>query len=215
MPPVHPYWPMLDGSKFTYTVNEITGVWVDRSMRIAISDSKPHANSPQVIVWERTRNPAFFGKTPLNMELVNGEAAMMEGRDRVGGIAYIGEAGNRAKQITTMPMLAKLPVKPIVGQEIKATSTVYRNANKSILQLLPWRQRTIAIGAWGGWSDTIRTGLREFNIVPGSDVLDHVYNYVFVKGIGLVHFWHGRLVGNVVTGYEYFMTEYAEGSKVG
>ncbi len=91
-----------------------------------------------------------------------------------------------------------------MGAEISATSTVYDNLTREIVEMLPWRQRVIAIGAWGEWADTIRTGLREYNTQINPNVPDHVYNYDFQRDIGLVNFWYGQLIGSAVIGYEYY-----------
>jgi len=89
---------------------------------------------------------------------------------------------------------------PIAGETISATSTVYENctANSPILSSsFSWKYWTLShYDTWGDYSDVWRTALHEYG--DGTTNCGNVYNYIYARNKGAVHFW--TIAPNCTTG---------------
>ena len=107
-----------------------------------------------------------------------------------------------------IPPEAKISNSLIVGEVLDTTSVVRKSPtdNTIINPANHWRYTTIEhLATWGRYVDCWHTALRECNEPNGRD---YVYNYIFMKGKGMVNFWYGQLVGTTVTGFQLYGVSY-------
>lgn len=221
----HPYYPMNAGQRIKYQLYSFRGYWDEPSMKITITARAPYVPSNpyymQTISYSFDICPLYFGYGPLYVATYTdpyGASGSLKDGGWIDpkGISYIGEAVNE-KGVVARPFIAKLAFNPSQGQEIRGSSVTNLNCNSQQLYLnkpFNWVYRTIEYNkVWGRYTDTWRTGLREFNSEFNSNNVKHkdrVYNYVFQRGVGMVNFWYGDLEDNqsILNGVEYYAIEY-------
>jgi hypothetical protein len=220
----HPYYPLKHGSYIKYKVFEIRGAWDNRTMHLSISSRTPHANSPQMI-RATVGTCAAFGNGPIyssgyhsynhHQGVWRYKQSLRDGGARSSdGIQYIGEAVNHSGG-THVPFIAKIALAPQPGQVIDEASRVtassvdcqrhdggqvYDPAFRWTYKTLRWYPR------WGRFNDCWRTALREMSPDGG---IQQVYNYVFMRNVGMVQFWY--IDPTTGKGFEYYATDWGLG----
>lgn len=190
----HPYNPMNQGQTITYARYNILGTWDDASMKLSVTHRR-YIDTVTVKITKKTC-PQYFGQGPLfSTDFPDGNSLQDGGTQSSNGITYIGEAINQFGNVH-FPFIAKIAFNPVAGQVIEAQSLVRTScANSTPInggQLFHWKYRTIEhLPTWGAFTDSWRTGLREYGF-PNSGP-SQVYNYVFQRGKGQVDLWHGAL----------------------
>jgi len=201
---VHPYFPMEVGESITYIQIPITGTWHEDTMAL---DIDARGDTTGQIVISFSRNPVLdtfvnywhLPEVPplpvfLSSSLQNSYGYYLYGKP--GALIYVGELVNEFGQIIRPPE-ALLTMSPIAGENFTRMSRVY--TDDAITIRIHWKYQTIAhYDTWGPFVDCWRTALWEYDS-------NHVYNYVFQHGVGIVDLWHGTVdaQGNVV-GVEYW-----------
>ena len=193
----YPYWPMIFGSEIVYARYAITVNVDTNTLEIGVTSREFIDYIPVLIVPYYC--PNCFGSTPALRQVFPDYNSLTEAGGEVGGVPYIGEI--RTQNGTMIfPPIAKLARDPYVGQVIYANSKLYANCNfyTHFLRDHSWLYTTIDhYDNWGEFEDCWRTGLTEWN--------QGYYNYVFSRGIGLVHFWYTH---DGETGYEFYAVDY-------
>jgi hypothetical protein len=192
--------------------------WHDPTFSLAVM-SRAYVKNLR-ITWSPTTAPLYFGDLPLIQgywhstnvpdEPIIPINTLTDGIGEIEQDYYIGEAINELGNVT-VPPLAKITCVPFAGQTIEKTTTVYQNRNiKTIMGTFRWKYKTVNhYDNWGVFPDVWRTGLREYRSDNGSGVLDSVYNYAFMRGVGLVDFWYGQFQPNgTILGYEFYAYSY-------
>jgi len=213
----HPYYPLNTGDSITYNVYNITGQWYNPTKELWVY-TRSYVGQETVTFSTKTC-PTFFGSANLFSESYNGTYPIKEGGATVGGISYIGEAINHLGHVM-VPFEAKITISPQAGQVIPPTlTTTYTGQN--VCNTPPaasptvqsyWTYRTIAwYPYWGIFPDVWRTGLHECGVIADCTPTagQAVYNYAFMRGVGIVDFWYGTLGQNQeVTGKEYYAVDW-------
>jgi hypothetical protein len=212
----HPYDPLQEGDSITYHVYKMTGIYNDTDMRIATVTNN-YIGAVKITFVKN--NYADYGTknliaryyhgantplpSPLNFSTAVQDAKWITNTNQ----EYIGEMVNELGNVI-IPPEAKLERNPVVGNVIDKQSVVRVSPsdNTIINANFHWKYRTIEYlpVAWGNFIDCWRTGLREYN--PAGN--DRVYNYLFMKNKGMVNFWYGDLIGNQVTGHQFYAVDY-------
>ena len=231
----NPYYPLTGSSRITYQVNKITGVWHPNSFQLDVmsralltDDAAPQFGlpvgsklQPQTIDVTVSQCAQKFGNTPLfvarylrpgqSFTPFNFDASVQDRVDTAYGIPYVGEA-IAPNGVVHLPSIAKITMTPVAGQKIDVYSRIKASC-ASEADAVPgnpyfhWQYMTIAhYDTWGSMQDVWRTGLYELEGNNGNGV---VYNYVFQRNVGMVHFWYGNLdkATNTVNGFEYWMIQ--------
>ncbi len=209
----HPYYPLTTGKSITYNVYSITGQWHNPTKELWIY-TRTFAGVETVSFGAKTC-PSFFGAAELYTESYNGTYPLQEGGGMIGNVKYIGEAVNHLGQVM-IPFEPKITIPPIAGQVIPPTlvttysaenlcNTPPANARKSYsyftYRTIGWYQK------WGSFPDVWRTALHECGAISDCTPTagQMVYNYAFMRGVGMVDFWYGVIgQNNSVIGQEYY-----------
>ena len=199
------YWPLAPGSWIKYKVFAITAAWHDDSYKLDVTSRR--LVGEQTIMAEAATCPDCFGSNPIWKEQfwVNGHAtgALQEGGGKLDGKSYLGEAVGRSGQVA-VPFLAKLTRYPVAGEILSATSSIKESCEVcSEYMKWSWSYKTIGhLPAWGAFRDVWRTGLKELPV----DGKNSYYNYVFMRGVGLVNFWYLHTASGAA--YEYYAVDW-------
>jgi len=199
------YFPQIQDNFPTaiqYRVFDITGVWLPNTFELAIL-IQVRQPGDIAISPEPYSSPAFIGtamrwQSPvgtLGRSLKNGAGISNDGK------YYVGEGVNE-DDFVIYPPEALITIEPVVGETFEGHSRVFASPtdNTVIHTNFHWQYKTIQhFDTWGHHFDCWRTGLWEYSS-------NHVYNYVFAGGVGMVDFWHGTLNenGQVVGSRFYF-----------
>lgn len=213
----HPYYPLTTGESITYNVYDITGYWSNPTKELWV-----HTRSyvgQEYVTYGVATCPTFFGSAQLFTESYNGTYPLKEGGATVGGKSYLGEAVNHLGQVM-IPFEAKITISPQAGEVIPPTlTTTYTGQNvcnnppaASPTVQSYWTYRTIGwYQNWGVFPDVWRTGLHECGVIANCTPTagQTVYNYAFMRGVGMVDFWYGVLDANRnVIGQEYYAIDW-------
>ncbi len=184
-----------------YSVTDITGQWHPDTLHLDVTTRTPNIVKPYqriTAIPSGAMTARTFGLGGVPCSHITPGYALYAAQGPDG----IGEVVNQADMVQWPPILL-LPTTPVTGAVINGSSTVYAptpEGNRSSFDF-PWRHRVLHVGQpWGPWTDTVRCGLWEQPANPGTNV----YQYVFARGIGMVHFWYGPLSGNAVAGWEFY-----------
>ena len=202
------YCPAYVGSWIRYQVFEISGQWHGGLFSISVENRKPHYNSPQTIRVEAGDCKPCLGTAELKRLVYTGKNGIDGGSLVDGpwyghaGEDYIGEAVNDKGAVHT-PYIPKLARYPYTGQKISGYTDVIpscRSSNEYGSKKHYWEYKTIRwYDYWGGHADCWRTGLAELQT-------ERRYNYIFKRGVGMVHFW---FIGPDDTGLEYYAFDWS------
>ena len=200
----HPYVPMPDGGRIDYIVREITGLWhpengfLDVITRNQIDNQRISWSTINTNFGNLTASYRHLQTTPdmpviWNSTLKDGMCVLPSGKH------YYGEWGSWQGLYVT-PAECKITLYPIVGEIVDQISSVFLGENTStVLYQTHWIYRTLSfLTTWGPLTgDMVRTSLYELDG-------QMVYNYIYMKDVGLVAFWYGQLSpsNNTVVGYE-------------
>ena len=212
----HSYYPMEDGKQIRYQVFAITGAWNDSSFQMGIL-SRTYRRD-KIISNSITTTPQFCGDLPLfvgyqhdtgtfNIPILYDQSLT----DSIGMIDenwYIGELISQQGNVC-IPPICKIPFVPVAGLAIENISKVY-HLDETFMLNFKWKNKVVAhYDTWGKFQDVWRIGLREYHTYNNPQVFDTVYNYVFMKNVGLVDFWYGQFgADGKVRGYEFYAVEY-------
>jgi hypothetical protein len=154
--------------------------------------------APQPVEWSQT----------LTM-------AVQTGTDQQGrAVEFLGEVLNNmgpgGSNNVVIPGIPAITRNPVAGEEINENfagggSAVYEGGprgactNSAVImggggaEGFRWRYRTVRWSReWGPYKDVWLTGLREYLTLYGQPA-DRVYNFIFMRGVGLVGFWYGMV----------------------
>jgi hypothetical protein len=210
----HPYNPMTEGQTIKYQVLSFTGTYDAPSMKISVT-SQTHLHYNNITFSANSYNSystkdlfvLYYHGIGQPSTPINYSAALQDAKWIMpDNFSYIGEMVNQFGN-TMLPPEPKIQKTPVAGVTYSGTSVVRSSAtNDTIINpAFNWKYRTVEyLPTWGPFADCWRTALHEYN--PTSK--DSVYNYVWMKNVGLVNFWYGELNGNTVTGYIYHAVEY-------
>lgn len=203
----YPYNPMILGSEITYARYSICGYWNDAAMELSVLQR-------EFVDYVTIKHGTYqcqdcFGDAVLYRSIFPDCNSLVDGGSIVDGIKYIGEARNDHGQVMT-PFIAKLAQEPYEGQVIQTCSIIRAGCGfcDKIIDNHCWKYQTLEYYLyWGDFVDCWRTGLKETGSSSANwqDVIS-VYNYVYAKWIGLVHFWFGTTDANgqIENGYEFY-----------
>lgn len=193
----------LNNGYTDYQVNKIEGIWRPDSMHLdvtsrVISPVNPYQRITRIKRGEITAS--VFGPGGVQQDAPIKGATLYNGLDANG----YGEHVNQVDMVQ-QPGILLLQHVPIVGKVLSGTSQVIRDDDDGghTSFKFSWVNKTLSQGIWGPWSNTVRTALAE-------ESGGQVYNYVFVEGIGLVHFWFGIPMpdGTVLNAYEFYALDW-------
>lgn len=179
----HPYAPLRPGSYHDYSVTDFKGKWHKDSMNLEVYSRVPSSFAYQraTILKAGDMSAVTWFRGGVDITEINPSQTLYQEYGEQG----IGECANNL-DMDQSPGILLMQSIPVVGKEVVGASKVKaRNPDGSKYAFTyPWRNRTLYVGPWGPWQDAIRTGLEE---TQGGQV----YNYVFVRGQGICHFWYG------------------------
>ena len=193
----YPYWPMRFGSEITYARYKVSVNVNPITLEIAVISRQFVDYVPVLIAHYTCQN--CFGSAVALREVFPDHNYLVEAGAVHDGVEYIGEIRNPDGTMI-FPPIAKLAKEPWVGQVISAYSTLVANCGFFRVTVGDhfWVYTTIDhYDTWGEFEDCWRTGLTEWN--------QSYYNYVFSRGVGLVHFWYTH---DGATGYEFYSVDY-------
>jgi len=208
---------MPPGTGITYQTFTIKGTWRNDTFELGVSERTYLRN--QRGAFSEAAYPPLFGYLPLTagyQHLMDvDDTPIVPSQTLTDGMAfanneyYIGEALNESN-MAHVPFIAKLAFNPRPGQAIDQTSKVYSTISQAFLLNFHWKYKTVAhYDNWGAFPDVWRTGLREYDSEVSPNVPDRVYNYAFMRGVGLVDFWYGSFQADgTVKGYEIYAIDY-------
>lgn len=198
------YFPMEEGTNIVYREFAITGSW-QPNMELWVL-TKQYTGRDVCITSRRHSAPGFIGyfqnwrnviypELPVNYNkgLVN--TPFIYGNNTLG----MGEVRNEMGWVMYPPECI-LTYDPVPGELVQATTRVYENGfNGPYLASGAWTYKTIGhYPMWGVFPDTWRTALKEDT--------GRRYNYVFMRGVGMVDFWHiDPITGQ---GFEYYAIDW-------
>jgi len=203
-----PYWPWTDNSWIEYRVSEIEATWYNDSKILEVN-SRTYLNTQRITIEHRTCSDCW-GDNIVYHQVYAGGGSVGNGGNTVDNRFFYGEAVDHNGAVH-IPFLPKLSRDKTIGQTLEVTSKVRESCDNCVLtgasELLKWR--LISGGNWGEFEDTYRTGLVDCNSA--------VFNYVFMKDVGMVNFWYvidipgdpcepgGTCTG---TGYEFYAIDW-------
>jgi len=213
----HPYDPLPEGSGITYQIYQITGAWHDENFGLDVL-TRTYSHLQRIANSKTTSQ--IFGYLPLfagyqhQMDVqdtpIDWNNTLTDGIACIGDDYYIGEAISNIGRVH-IPCIAKLAFNPYPGQTIEKVSTIYKSSlEKTFVLNFHWKYKTVDhYDQWGAFTDCWRTGLREYHTEVSPSVADAVYNYVFMKNVGLIDLWYGQFQSDgSIFGYEYYAVDY-------
>jgi hypothetical protein len=211
-----PYDPRIDGSWTLYQLYQIGGHWNPVTHRITVDWRTP--KNQQTIVWRVI--PNSIGPVPGINEFFFPSIYTPCWRTDVGNVGgpgfvlydaiqnddngrfYIGEVGSMIYGETVTPGEPKIPMNPIGNEHYEFDHWVM-DCTSGHLHIRTMHTSFYMIGGPGyTWlradgalmPNCVWTSLEE---QPGNPVEDHVYNYVFQQGVGIIDIAWGNLRDHV------------------
>lgn len=198
------YFPMQEGHSITYVELAITGSW-QPNMELWVMSTQNTGRTIKVTSG-RHEAPGYRGyfqgwkniilpEGPVDYDkgLVN--TPYIYGNHKLG----IGEVRNELGWVMYPPECI-LTYAPIAGEMFSSVTRVYENGfNGPYRASGGWTYKTIAhYDNWGPFVDVWRTAL--------SEDTGRRYNYVFMRGVGMVDFWHIDPITKL--GFEYWAIDW-------
>jgi len=218
------YWPARESAWIRYQVFAIRAHWNPWTRALSVVSRTPHTEHIISVKWfaNSTSIATHFNEEfslPSDPESF-GKLGNISYRDLMVGEFFIGEIGRPDDNLLVAPPEPKIPLNPSAWHSRQAEAggltTMHQVLDSRGGSLQTWSMitkfRTLGhYPQWGRYVDCWRTSLEE---AEPSGNTGSVYNYVFMRDVGLVDFWYcapySPDASGISDGYEYYATDWSK-----